>query len=250
MSNQLKIAPENISFDWEPTTPEVEPGMKINKTVKVSEEVYTRFFQSFRELITIGMKETAKTSLGAAGSASSELSFNSETEFNQSYERQVTKKFESETSTEWTVPEGAVVGTLISQVDAVCGGLIISIPLAADTRAWKVDDIIRVVGERYYTEDVRMATNGKLAPNPKYSPAVYQPVVGETCHHMKFKEPKIDNCHVDGSNCVELDGKQFVVCHHRKFHWIGGADCNCSRVDNANVIIRSANGLNEDYYPA
>ena len=68
-------------------------------------------------------------------------------------------------------------------------------------------------------------------------PILALPVIGKTCHHVKFLEKHDDNCSVDSSNCVNLDGTSFVVCHHQEFQWIGGEGCDCNHIDNVNVLI-------------
>jgi hypothetical protein len=248
MSNQLKITEANISCDWESTTPTMYPGQEVTEEVKVSREVFTKFMQSFSQLLEIGMENTASASLEGVGSASSKFSMKSVTEFKESYEKQVTDKWSHDTLSKWTVPSNAIVGTLITQANVVCGGLIISIPTSAITKAWTIDEIVETVGSRYYTDALRSAVSGKIGPKPEFTPAVYQPVKGLTCHHRDFREPKIDNCHDDGKYCLELDGKSFVVCHHHNMQWYGGSKCNCSHVDGQNVIVVSASSLNEDYY--
>lgn len=226
-------------------------GAKIEMKTEKMQEVIEIYKQSQRTLVTLNMQSEIKASYGAA-SGSLAVSAGYENEIQQSLENDTKASLNQTISQNFTLEENQDYGTVIWSVDIQVGGYLIRVPISHETGLWEARNTKDCLNH-YATKPMknlleRCGHDTSTLPEETKT-FLIQPLVGKTCHHVKFREVFSDGCQPDGSNCVELYGKHFVVCHHNDFQYIGGAGCDCTHIDNVNVILRPAHELS-DKYPA
>jgi len=195
-----------------------------------------------------------ETSVGAAFrgiSVSVNTGYTSETEVSERFQRKTQVENERRHAWDGVLKEGQVHGTIVGYVDIQCAGITINkFPLEDDiTEIWDKNKL-EPFRNKNMTNRMRIIVHGvdaSLVNDKKHKTVFIPPIKGKTCHHVQFLKVHNDNCTPDGRSCVELDGNEFVVCHHHNFNWIGGPGCNCTHVDNSNVMRKNKREFNPQY---
>lgn len=193
------------------------------------------------EIKTVRMLTRFSSSLSAAyKGVSASVSFSTEKEVTD-YFRKLKQERESSSMTQsGTLKEDQVFGTLTRNARFKIGKEETNKVLHVETRVFSFDEL-KKRNNKPWTEDLaNFATSNSILSQSQLPSKtipinyVYQPK-GKVCHHSKFLELRNDNCVPDGKNCIINDGNQAVVCHHHNYNWIGGANCNCFKIDGTNV---------------
>ncbi len=228
------------------------PGAEVSIKTDKMEEVVSIYKRSFRSLTKIGMKSEVSGSYGAL-SGSLAVTAEHEQELQESLESTITSTTQTHIENSFKMAEGQDYGTVIWKVDMQIGGVLVTIPINQETNYWDNSNIAQF--QSHYAsgpmQSMLERCGGEISELPKtITPKLIMPFSGKTCHHVKFLRPFSDSCHVDNANCVELDGTEFVVCHHNDFEWIGGTDCNCHKIEAGLVVRRPASELSVHYQSA
>ncbi len=219
-------------------------GQKVKLNTSQYQRLEEEYKQSTRLLLALEVKSEVTAQYGAA---SGSLSMTARTEYEVQTSFSQSKEDITHTITEQDLdlPSGSIHGTVVGKVDVQAGGYRFTIPLFHFPQIWTASNF-KFFNGKSGTQALQLAMDSvgsEYRANGTHRNVRIPPPNGKTCHHVKFREAHPDNCHPDGSNCVELAGDSFVVCHHHDFKWIGGPNCNCTHIDGSNVIIKPASQL-------
>lgn len=224
------------------------PGQTVELTSEHVGKVVNTFTTTFRQLTRYGMKSQLGAAYeGVTGSLS--VKYDSETEIEKVTETQVKNEARDVSKVNFVLGDQQYFGTVLYKVDIQFGGIKqTGIPIDMFTSRW---DPKRLEQFNSFPMTASMATllrsaGIQVSRNNEYRIALYPPITGRTCHHVKFLRLHSDGCNLDGKSCLELSN-QFVVCHHNDYLWMGGKGCDCATVDNVNVTVARAEQLSPLY---
>lgn len=249
----MKITNENVYIDW--VDSDVLPGTRVHEVTSLKTRTLTEFRLTYKNSLKIGVSSEVDEKL-AESEYQTKYSLDDELEFEAWLDETFEREIENTKETEFTVPEGSRLGSILFKVDFVFGAeylpvtvghlvVFLSPELASNYfHQYHMSSGFQQVANLLNPQDCPLLAEGEGKPKKPY---LFLPPKGRTCHHVQFRKQHLDSCHIDNKYCLDLPGDEFVVCHHHNFRWIGGKQCNCTHVDNKNVMRIKARDLNEAY---
>lgn len=228
----------------------IPTGSKVTIEATDFTQLEQQYIETTRVLTTLSAEAKGSVEYGPA-SSSIALSAKNEQEVTQNF--QTVQKSETKNFTKWdvTIDDGESYGTVVWKVDVQFGGVRVPIPYTQYLDIWSPARVIQF--EKYDMTDAMQTMVSNCGGNPGQAPAheiaTFNPFVGKTCHHVQFLKALNDRCTPDNAYCVDLDGHQFVVCHHWDYNFIGGPGCDCDHINGQDVLLVRAHDLSS-LYPA